>query len=186
MLSIAINGKIVEKQNKNGSLKIKVDSKNSYVITDDQTHKSPEKLQIKQIKKDLQIFEEGSDQPSIILEDYYTQDSVSLLSGVTDSGSYVSYSSGSDGELILSSSISTTYISESTAIAIENGMSSAAYIAGGVATFVGGVAIASYGNEEHSTIVTSPTSIHNIINGTITAGPIISNIRVRPHLRKNL
>ncbi|MBD3727339.1 MAG: hypothetical protein IE936_09775, partial [Moraxella osloensis] len=142
MLSLMINGKKVAASAEAQTLKVAVKNGDSLVVIDQTTGKSPNKLMTKKVKKDLQIFEEGSDKASVVLEDYYAEGNVVELSGVSQSGSMMTYSVA-DGGLTLTPAATAEAATVASATTGSGFLgSTASYVLGGLAVIGGGVAVA--------------------------------------------
>ena len=162
MYKVIVNGQEVNPVLEKGvsTVKISAHQGDRYIITDAVGGKSPAKLITKKVKKDLQIFEEGTETPSVIIEEYYAEGVSPSLSGISESGSYLAYSV-SEGGMSLGAPMASSAVA-------EGGMSTLAYIGGALA--VGGVAIAAGGSSGGSSTPAATTTV----SGSVTAGPAIT------------
>lgn len=142
MLKVTVNGKVVE------GTKVVVHNGDKIILTDAQTGQSPKKMITKKVGQNLQLFEEGASESSLVLEDYYAQGIPVQLSGVDASGGYVNYSGMESGSMeLLSGPLEATAAGEAGA---ATGLSNTAMIGLG-ALGVAAVAVAASGGGGSST-----------------------------------
>jgi len=98
MINIVKNGKTLDLKAISG--KVPINSGDKIVITESGGKYSPKKLITKQVEKDLLIFEEGIEKPSVILENYYESDLRADLSGI-DNNPYLISESGNSLDLLI-------------------------------------------------------------------------------------
>ncbi len=143
MLKVMVNGKVVQ------GTKVVVQNGDKIVLTDTRTGQSPIKMVTKKVGKSLHIFEEGAQEPSLVLEDYYAQGIPAQVSGIDASGGYVNYAVADSGSMeLMSGPLEDTAAGEAAAAATTTaagtGLSTAAMVGLG-ALGVGAVALAAGG-----------------------------------------
>ncbi len=137
MLKVVVNGKVV-----NGT-KVVVQNGDKIVLTDAHSGQSPVKMVTKKVGKSLHVFEEGAQEPSLVLEDYYAQGIPAQVSGIDASGGYVNYAVADTGSMeLMSGPLEGT--AAATTTAAGTGLSTAAVIGLG-ALGVGAIAVAASG-----------------------------------------
>ncbi|MBD3806941.1 hypothetical protein, partial [Sulfuricurvum sp.] len=129
----------------------------------------------------MQIFEEGSDKASVVLEDYYAEGNVVQLGGVSQSGSMITYSVA-DGGLTLTPA-ATAEAATAASVTAGSGFlgSTTSYVLGGLAIIGGGVAVAAGSGSGNGSSTNNGSDINNgngsgtsstTVSGTVTAGPL--------------